>query len=89
MSSALGNLPANADYAALLPFSVVALAPLLILFVDLFFRSNGTARRSAAVGIATVALVVAGIAVHREPSEPTEVTEVRHTGRDPALATRE
>jgi len=39
------------------------------------------------VEVAGVALVVAGIAVHREPSEPTEATEVRHTGPDPALAT--
>ena len=61
MSSALGNLPANADYAALLPFSVVALAPLLILFVDLFFRSNGGARRAVAVGIAIVGLAAAGV----------------------------
>src|ERR1700704_1507054 len=36
------------------------------------------------VEVVGVALVVAGIAVHREPTEPTEV---HHTGRAPALAT--
>ncbi|MDB5026425.1 MAG: NADH:ubiquinone oxidoreductase, rane subunit [Candidatus Eremiobacteraeota bacterium] len=57
----LANLPANADYLALLPFSIVALTPLLILFLDLFFRGNGQARRAIAVGLAIVGLVVAGL----------------------------
>ncbi len=61
MSSALGNFPANADYAALLPFTVVALAPLLILFIDLFYRESGPWRRTVAVGIAIVWLVAAGV----------------------------
>ena len=57
----LGNLPANADYLALLPAGIVALVPLLILFVDLFFRANGPARRAVAVGIALAGLVAAGV----------------------------
>ncbi|MDB5070377.1 MAG: nuoN1, partial [Candidatus Eremiobacteraeota bacterium] len=57
----LGNFPSNADYAALLPFTVVALAPLLILFVDLFYRESGPWRRVVAVGLAIVWLVVAGV----------------------------
>lgn len=60
MSSALGNLPANADYAALLPAFVVAIVPLLVLFLDLFFRQSGPARRGIAVGIAIVGLLAAG-----------------------------
>jgi inner membrane transporter RhtA len=36
------------------------------------------------VEVAGVALVIAGIALHREPTEPTEL---RHAGRSPALAT--
>ncbi|HEY0396110.1 MAG TPA: NADH-quinone oxidoreductase subunit N [Candidatus Elarobacter sp.] len=59
MSSALGNLPSNADYAALVPAFVVALAPLLILFVDLFYRESGRWRRAVAVGLALVWLIVA------------------------------
>jgi NADH-quinone oxidoreductase subunit N len=57
----VANLPANADYLALLPFSIVALTPLLILFLDLFFRGNGQARRAVAVGLAMVGLVAAGL----------------------------
>ena len=60
MPSVLANLPSNADYSALLPASVVALVPLLILFLDLFFRANGAARRAVAVGIAIAGLVAAG-----------------------------
>lgn len=61
MSSALGNLPSSADYAALLPFTIVALVPLLVLFVDLFFRVNGPVRRAVAVGIAIVGLIAASL----------------------------
>ncbi|GAC1579992.1 MAG: NADH-quinone oxidoreductase subunit N [Candidatus Elarobacter sp.] len=61
MSSDLINYPVSADYAALLPAFVVAMAPLLILFADLFARGNGTARRVVGVGIAIVALVVASL----------------------------
>jgi NADH-quinone oxidoreductase subunit N len=57
----VANLPANADYLALLPFSIVALTPLLILFLDLFFRGNGQARRAVGVGLAIVGLVAAGL----------------------------
>jgi inner membrane transporter RhtA len=39
------------------------------------------------VEVAGVALVVAGIAVHCEPTESGEPTEARHSGGDPALAT--
>jgi inner membrane transporter RhtA len=39
------------------------------------------------VEVAGVALVVAGIAVHREPTESGEPTEARRSGGDPALAT--
>ncbi|HTD38271.1 MAG TPA: NADH-quinone oxidoreductase subunit N [Candidatus Limnocylindrales bacterium] len=70
MSSALGNLPANADYAALLPAFVVAIVPLLILFLDLFFRQSGPARRGIAVGIAIVGLLAAGfIAAQQYPHD--------------------
>jgi NADH-quinone oxidoreductase subunit N len=61
VSSALGSYPVAADYAALLPAFLVAIVPLLLLFVDLFFRGKGTARRSVAVGIALVGLVAAGV----------------------------
>ncbi|HZO95016.1 MAG TPA: NADH-quinone oxidoreductase subunit N [Candidatus Baltobacteraceae bacterium] len=52
--------PSSADYAALLPAAIVALVPLLVLFVDLFMRRNGMVRRAVAVGIAIVGLVAAG-----------------------------
>jgi NADH-quinone oxidoreductase subunit N len=55
------NLPSSADYAALLPSFVVALAPLLILFVDLFYRESGPWRRVVAAGLAILWLVVAGV----------------------------
>jgi NADH-quinone oxidoreductase subunit N len=61
VSSALGSYPVAADYAAVLPAFVVAIVPLLLLFVDLFFRGQGAVRRSAAVGIAIAGLVVAGV----------------------------
>ena len=61
MSSALGNFPANADYLALLPVAVVATAPLLILFVDLFAREGGRGRRLVTVGLAVVFLVLAAV----------------------------
>jgi len=48
VSSALANLPVAADYAALVPAFIIAIAPLAILFVDLFFRRGGTPRRAAA-----------------------------------------
>jgi NADH-quinone oxidoreductase subunit N len=51
--------PNAADYAALLGPGIVALAPLLILFVDLFFRGAGAVRRAAAVLIALIALAAA------------------------------
>jgi NADH-quinone oxidoreductase subunit N len=60
VSSALANLPANGDYAALLPAFVLALVPLLILFLDLFFRAGGAARRGVAVAIAVIGLIVVG-----------------------------
>ena len=56
----LPNLPVNADYAALGAQAIVALAPLVILFVDLFFRGDGMPRRAVAVGIAIVALLASG-----------------------------
>jgi NADH-quinone oxidoreductase subunit N len=55
------SYPSAADYAAVLPAFLVALAPLLILFADLFARGSGTPRRVVAVGIAIVALVAAGV----------------------------
>ncbi len=61
MSSALGSYPTGADYAALLPAFLVAVVPLLLLFVDLFFRGQGALRRSVAVGIAIAGLVAAGV----------------------------
>jgi NADH-quinone oxidoreductase subunit N len=57
--SSFASWPSAADYAALLPAFVVALAPLLILFVDLFYRERGPWRRVVAVGIAMVWLIVA------------------------------
>jgi NADH-quinone oxidoreductase subunit N len=57
----IGSFPANADYTALLPFTVVALAPLVILFIDLFYRESGPWRRVVAAGVAIVWLVVAGV----------------------------
>ncbi len=61
MSSALGNFPVGADYAALLPIAVVTVTPLVILFVDLFLNGAGPLRRGIAVGIALVGLVVASL----------------------------
>jgi len=55
------SYPSSADYGALLPAFVVALAPLLILFVDLFYRERGPWRRAVAVGIAIGWLFVAGV----------------------------
>ena len=55
------NFPSAADYAALLPWFVVAVVPLAILFVDLFFRSAGPLRRGVAVGLAIAGLVAAGV----------------------------
>jgi len=52
--------PSSQDYAALLPAAIVALVPLLVLFVDLFMRRTGTVRRAVAVGIALVGLLAAG-----------------------------
>ncbi|HEX3465217.1 MAG TPA: NADH-quinone oxidoreductase subunit N [Candidatus Elarobacter sp.] len=66
MSSALGNLPGSADYAAVLPAFIVAIVPLLILFLDLFFRQSGAARRGIAVGIAIIGLLVAGALLARQ-----------------------
>ncbi|HYZ15586.1 MAG TPA: NADH-quinone oxidoreductase subunit N [Candidatus Acidoferrum sp.] len=60
MSSAPVSLPLGADYAALLGPFIVAIAPLLILFVDLFFRRGGRTRRGVAVAIAILALLAAG-----------------------------
>ena len=75
MSPALGNLPANADYAALLPAFVVAIVPLLVLFLDLFFRQSGPARRGVAVGIAIVGLLAAGfLAAEQYPKGKRSVT---------------
>ncbi|MDQ6925050.1 MAG: NADH-quinone oxidoreductase subunit N [Candidatus Eremiobacteraeota bacterium] len=61
MSSALGSYPVAADYAAVLPAFVVAIVPLLLLFVDLFFRGQGKVRRGVAVGIAIAGLAAAGV----------------------------
>src|ERR1700676_132336 len=61
MSPALANIPVGADYTALLPAFVVAVTPLLILFVDLFYREQGPWRRTVAVGLALLWLVVAGV----------------------------
>ncbi|MDP9107290.1 MAG: NADH-quinone oxidoreductase subunit N [Candidatus Eremiobacteraeota bacterium] len=70
MSSALGNYPVGADYDALLPAFVVAIVPLLVLFVDLFFRGQGVRRRAVAVGIAIVGLVVTSlIEIHQYPHD--------------------
>jgi NADH-quinone oxidoreductase subunit N len=60
VSSAPVSLPLGADYAALLGPFIVAIAPLLILFVDLFFRRGGPTRRAVAVAIAILALLAAG-----------------------------
>ncbi|HEX3550097.1 MAG TPA: NADH-quinone oxidoreductase subunit N [Candidatus Elarobacter sp.] len=60
------SLPSSADYAALLGPAIVALVPLLILFVDLFFRGGGALRRGVAVGIALIALVAAGVVLARQ-----------------------
>jgi NADH-quinone oxidoreductase subunit N len=61
VSPALASFPSNADYAALLPAFIVAIVPLLILFVDLFYRESGPYRRVVATGIAVVWLIVAGV----------------------------
>ena len=61
MSPAIASVPVGADYAALFPAFVVAVTPLLILFVDLFYRGSGPWRRGVAVGLALVWLVVAGV----------------------------
>ncbi|HEY6234062.1 MAG TPA: NADH-quinone oxidoreductase subunit N [Candidatus Elarobacter sp.] len=61
MSSALGSYPVTADYVALLPAFLVAVVPLLLLFVDLFFRGQGAMRRGVAAGIAIAGLVAAGV----------------------------
>jgi len=60
VSSALGNLPIGADYAALLPAFIVACTPLVILFVDLFLRGSSMVRRAIAVTIAVIGLLAAG-----------------------------
>ena len=70
MPSALGSYPAAADYAAVLPAFVVATVPLLLLFVDLFFRGKGVARRTVAVVIAVAGLAAAGIIeAHQYPHD--------------------
>ena len=61
MSSALGSYPVAADYAAVLPAFLVAVVPLLLLFVDLFFRGQGALRRGVAAAIAIAGLVAAGV----------------------------
>jgi NADH-quinone oxidoreductase subunit N len=61
VSSALGNFPTAADYAALLPVGVVTITPLLILFVDLFLSGTRPLRRGVAVAIALVGLVAASL----------------------------
>jgi NADH-quinone oxidoreductase subunit N len=61
VSPALGSYPVPEDYAALLPAFLVAVVPLLLLFVDLFFRGQGALRRSVAVAIAIAGLVAAGV----------------------------
>ncbi len=70
MSSALGSYPVAADYVALLPAFIVAIVPLLLLFVDLFFRGQGAVRRSIAVAIAIAGLIAAGaIAAEQYPHD--------------------
>ncbi len=54
------SFPSGADYAALYGCGIVALVPLLILFVDLFFRGGGALRRGVAVAIALLGLAGAG-----------------------------
>jgi NADH-quinone oxidoreductase subunit N len=61
MPAGFGSYPVAADYAAVLPAFVVAIVPLLLLFVDLFFRGQGALRRGVAAGIAIAGLVVAGV----------------------------
>ena len=66
----LGSFPTGADYQALLPWFVVAVVPLLVLFVDLFFKDAGPARRGVAVGLAIAGLIAAGaIAASQYPHE--------------------
>lgn len=63
MSSASVNLPipGNADFAAILPATVIALGALVVMFVDLFARGAGTGRRVVAVVLAFAALLLAGV----------------------------
>jgi NADH-quinone oxidoreductase subunit N len=66
----LGSYPVPADYAALLPAFIVAVVPLLLLFVDLFFRGQGSLRRGVAVAIAIVGLAVAGVMLAQQYHQP-------------------
>ncbi len=70
MSSALGSYPVAADYAAVMPAFLVAVVPLLLLFVDLFFRGQGALRRGVAAGIAIAGLVAAGIMLAQQYHQP-------------------
>ena len=74
MSSAPVSISiSGADYAALLPAFVVACIPLVVLFVDLFFRRGGTARRAVAVTLAILGLVAAGVVLAQQYFTPAHV----------------
>jgi NADH-quinone oxidoreductase subunit N len=70
--SALVNIT-RADYAALLPAFVTACTPLVVLFVDLFFRRGGLVRRGVAVGIALAGLIATGILLAQQYPAPSYV----------------
>ncbi len=73
MSSDLVNAagyPTWPNYAALLPAFILAISPLLVLFVDLFARGGGVARRAVAVTIAIAALIASGILLATEYGQP-------------------
>ena len=55
------SFPTASDYTAVLPAFLVACTPLVILFVDLFLRGEGRARRAIAVAIAIVGLLAAAV----------------------------
>ena len=62
-----------ADYAALTPAFILACVPLVILFVDLFFRRGGTARRGVAVGIALLGLIASGVLLAQQYGRPAYI----------------
>ncbi|BDE07144.1 NADH-quinone oxidoreductase subunit N [Vulcanimicrobium alpinum] len=68
MSPSLANFtyPSAADYAALLPFLIVVVTPLAVLFVDLFLKGEGQGRRGIAVMLAVLGLVAASLVEVRQ-----------------------